>query len=96
MVKNVFEDIGFSIEESKDLTLRVQLVDAIIKIVKKYDYSQKELKILLNQPQSEISHILAGNVSRFSSDKLIKVLNLLDAQVALTVKIPKKRKLIAM
>lgn len=91
MTKNVFNDLGFSPEESEDLRMRVKLIDGILQIVKAHGYSQKELQTILKQPQSEISYLLNGKISRFSSEKLLKFLNKLDAKVTVEISIPKHK-----
>ncbi|MFW7382301.1 MAG: helix-turn-helix domain-containing protein [Oligoflexus sp.] len=91
MRNSVFEDLGFSEEKAKDLAIRTELIDGIIGIVKKHDYSQKELQELLKQPQSEVSYLLNGKVSRFSSEKLLRFLNRLNAKVEIKIKAPRAR-----
>ena len=91
MSKSVFEDLGFSKQKSKDLELRTVLIDGILKTVEKHSYSSKDIQKILAQPQSEISYLLSGKISRFSSDKLIKFLGLLQVKVDIKVKIPRKR-----
>lgn len=70
MKKNVFEQIGYEKGLSEELALRTLLIDDVLKIVKKHNYSSKELQAILGQPQPEISYLLSGKISRFSSEKV--------------------------
>ena len=87
----VFEDLGFNKEKSQELVIRTQLIDDILEIVKKHTYSQKELMAILGQKQPEISYLLNGKISKFSSEKLLKFLYQLDASVSIKVKPSRKR-----
>ena len=91
MSKNVFADLGFNEDESKDLELKVKLIDGICQIIDQHQYSQKELQIILGQKQPEISYLLHGKISRFSSDKLISFLTKLNGDIEIKIKIPKRR-----
>lgn len=91
MKKNVFEQIGFEKGLSEELVIRTVLIDDVLKIVKKHNYSSKELQSILGQPQPEISYLLNGKISRFSSEKLIKFLNALGAKVEVNIKMPRKK-----
>lgn len=91
MSKNVFEELGFSERESKDLELKTILMDGILRTVEKHNYSSKELQTILDQAQPEISYLLNGKISRFSSDKLIKFLGLLEAEVDIKIRLPEHK-----
>lgn len=91
MNKNIFKQIGFDEGLSEELVLRSLLVDDVSRIVKRHSYSSKELQLILGQPQPEISYLLNGKISRFSSEKLFKFLNALGAKVEIRVKIPEKK-----
>lgn len=90
-MKNVFEQIGFETGLSEDLALRTILINDLSKIVKKYNYSSKELQMILGQSQPEISYLMNGKISRFSSEKLIKFINALGAKVEVNIKMPRKK-----
>ncbi len=42
MSKDVFKDLGFDAAESAELHLRCELMDALVRIIKKHGYTQKE------------------------------------------------------
>ena len=88
---SVFEDLGFDKEKSQELALRSQLIGKLVEIVERHSYSQRELMAILGQKQPEVSYLLNGKVSKFSSEKLIKFLHKLDADVSIKVKLPRKK-----
>lgn len=83
---NVFETIGFSKEESKELMRKALLLDEILDIAKSENYTQKDLAKVLNQKQPHVSELLRGKLERFSVEKLIDFLEKLGATVELKVK----------
>lgn len=84
----VFEQIGFSSEESAELVRKSHLLDEVQEIAKRAGYTQKDLIRLTGLGQSHISELLNGRMSRFSTEKLIAVLESLGASVQIKVKRP--------
>ncbi|HEY6946665.1 MAG TPA: XRE family transcriptional regulator [Candidatus Acidoferrum sp.] len=66
---SVLDDLGFSAEQTTALKLKADLYQAILKVAKKY--SQKELQIILGEPQPRVSELLNGKISNKSVDKLL-------------------------
>lgn len=66
---SVLDDLGFSPEQATALKFKAELYQAILKVVKKY--SQKELQIILGEPQPRVSELLNGKISNKSVDKLL-------------------------
>jgi predicted XRE-type DNA-binding protein len=66
---NVLDDLGFSPQEAAALKFKAELYHAILKCAKKY--SQKELQIILGEPQPRISELLNGKIAKKSVDKLL-------------------------
>jgi predicted XRE-type DNA-binding protein len=66
---NVLDDLGFSPEQATALKFKAELYQAILKCAKKY--SQKELQIILGEPQSRVSELLNGKIANKSVDKLL-------------------------
>ena len=60
---------GFSPEHATALKFKAELYQAILKIAKKY--SQKELQIILAEPQPRVSELLNGKIANKSIDKLL-------------------------
>ena len=66
---NVLDDLGFSREEATALKFKAELYQAILRCAKRY--SQKELQVILGEPQPRVSELLNGKISNKSVDKLL-------------------------
>lgn len=66
---NVLDDLGFPPEEATALKFKAELYQAILKVVQ--NYSQKELQVILGEPQPRVSELLNGKVANKSVDKLL-------------------------
>jgi len=66
---NVLDDLGFSPEQATALKFKAELYQAILNVAKKY--SQKELQIILGEPQPRVSELLNGKIANKSVDKLL-------------------------
>jgi predicted XRE-type DNA-binding protein len=67
---NVLDDLGFSPEQATALKFKSELYRAILKYAKKY--SQKELQIILGEPQPRVSELLNGKIANKTVDKLLQ------------------------
>jgi predicted XRE-type DNA-binding protein len=66
---NVLDDLGFSPEQATALKFKAALYQAILRATKKH--SQKELQIILGEPQPRVSELLNGKIANKSVDKLL-------------------------
>jgi predicted XRE-type DNA-binding protein len=66
---NVLDDLGFSPEHATALKFKAELYQAILKVATKY--TQRELQILLGEPQPRVSELLNGKIANKSVDKLL-------------------------
>ena len=66
---NVLDDLGFSPEQATALKFKAKLYQAILKYAQKY--SQKELQVILGEPQPRVSELLNGRIANKSVDKLL-------------------------
>src|SRR6266478_543781 len=66
---NVLDDLGFSPEHATALKFKAELYQAILKFSEKY--SQKELQVILGEPQPRVSELLNGKIANKSVDKLL-------------------------
>ena len=87
----LFEDLGFSPEESAVLELKLKLHNEIMKVVTKQNLTSRQLERLLDVPQPKVSDLMTGKISKMSVDKLTKYLHRLGREVKITTK--KVRKL---
>jgi predicted XRE-type DNA-binding protein len=66
---NVMDDLGFSPENATALKFKAELYRAILKYARKY--SQKDLQVILGEPQPRVSELLSGKIANKSVDKLL-------------------------
>ena len=66
---SVLDDLGFSPERATALKFKAELYQAILKYSQKY--SQKELQVILGEPQPRVSELLNGKIASKSVDKLL-------------------------
>jgi len=77
----IFEDFGFSTEESALLRAKAQLHLEIRKRIEKQKLSARDLEKVLDVPQPRVSELLTGKISKMSLDKLTKYLYRLGREV---------------
>jgi predicted XRE-type DNA-binding protein len=85
---NVFADLG--LKDSDELFARAQIGFCVFKIVKTKKLTQQEISKLLGIAQPEVSHLMNGHYSRFTTDKLLDFLKRLDRTVTIKIS-PHKR-----
>jgi predicted XRE-type DNA-binding protein len=81
---NVFADLG--LEDAQDLFARSQLGFYIYKLLKSRNLKQREAASLLGIKQPEVSHLMNGHFSRFTTDKLLDFLKRLDQKVTIQIR----------
>ena len=86
---NVFADLG--LDESGGLFTRAQVGIHVINAIKHSKLSgQKAIGSILNIEQPEVSHLLNGHFSRFSTEKLLEFINRLDLNISIQISEHKK------
>src|ERR1700733_12342675 len=66
---NVLDDMGLSPEQATVLKFKADLYQAILRHAQKY--SQKQLQVILGEPQPRVSEFLNGKIAKKSVDKLL-------------------------
>ena len=80
---NVFADLGLT--DADELYARAQIGFGVYKILKDRGLKQREIGELLAIPQPEVSHLMNGHFSRFTTDKLLDFLKRLDRKVTIRI-----------
>ncbi|MEE8058289.1 MAG: helix-turn-helix transcriptional regulator [Pseudomonadales bacterium] len=80
---NVFEDLGF--DDSAELFARAQIGFHVFKLLEDRGLKQKEASKLLGIAQPDVSHLMNGHFSRFTTDKLLDFLRRLDQTVSIRI-----------
>ena len=80
---NVFADLG--LEDADELFTRSRLGFHVYKILADHQLKQREIATLLGIKQPEVSHLMNGHFSRFTTDKLLDFLKRLDRKVTIRI-----------
>ncbi len=80
---NVFADLG--VENADRLLARAQIGFHIFEILKQKKLKQREIGAILGIAQPDVSHLMNGHFSRFTTEKLLDFLKRLDRKVTIAV-----------
>ena len=80
---NVSSPVG--VVGADELFARAQIGFGVYKILKAKKLKQREIADLLRIPQPEVSHLMNGHFSRFTTDKLLDFLKRLDRKVTIKI-----------
>jgi predicted XRE-type DNA-binding protein len=80
---NVFADLG--LEDGDELFARAKIGFHVYKILKDKKLAQREIASLLGIKQPEVSHLMNGHFSRFTTDKLLDFLKRLERKVTIRI-----------
>ncbi|MBI2071560.1 MAG: XRE family transcriptional regulator [Gemmatimonadetes bacterium] len=81
---NVFADLGLAHPEEE--LAKAQLVLQIVEIIRARGLTQTAASRVLELPQPKVSLLFRGQVTGFSTDRLIRLLNRLDQDVDIVVR----------
>ncbi len=80
---NVFADLG--LKDADELFTRSRLGFHVYKILAERKLRQRDIATLLGIKQPEVSHLMNGHFSRFTTDKLLDFLRRLDRKVTIRI-----------
>jgi len=80
---NVFADLG--LKDSDELFARAQIGYCVHQVVETKNLKQREIAAVLGIAQSDVSHLMNGHYSRFTTDKLLEFLKRLDRKVTIRI-----------
>lgn len=86
---DVFVDLGFA--DAGERRLRVQLAMRINELIAALGLTQSRAAALFGVPQPHVSELKHYKLSRFSSERLLRFLTLLDRDVEIVIR-PKARR----
>jgi predicted XRE-type DNA-binding protein len=84
---NVFADLGF--ENPEEELAKAKLVSALSDVIEQTGLTQARVAALLGIDQPTVSKLLRGRTEGFTSDRLMRLLNLLGQDVDISVR-PKR------
>lgn len=80
---NVFADLG--LPNAEERLVRAKLGFHVVTLLKNRDLKQKDAAILLEIAQPDVSHLMNGHFSRFTTDKLLDFLKKLEQKVRIEI-----------
>ena len=80
---NVYADL--ELEDADELLTRSQIGFLVFKILENRKLKQREIASVLGIKQPDVSHLMNGHFSRFTTDKLLDFLKRLDQKVTIQV-----------
>ena len=80
---NIFADLGLN--DSGELYTRAQIGVHVYKILNDRKLKQRQIADILGIAQPDVSHLMNGHFSRFTTDKLLDFLKRLDQKVRIEV-----------
>src|SRR5258708_34253900 len=80
---NVFADLG--LEDADELFMRAQIGFHVFKLLEARILKQRDIAALLGITQPDVSHLMNGHYSRFTTDKLLEFLKRLDRKVTIQI-----------
>lgn len=80
---NVYADL--ELEDADELLTRSQIGFLVFKILETRSLKQLEIANILGIAQPDVSHLMNGHFSRFTTDKLLDFLKRLDQKVTIQV-----------
>jgi predicted XRE-type DNA-binding protein len=80
---NIFVDLG--LKDADRLLVRSQIGYHVHKILEGRKLKQREIASVLGVAQPDVSHLMNGHFSRFTTDKLLDFLKRLDQKVTIEV-----------
>jgi predicted XRE-type DNA-binding protein len=72
--QNIFEDLGFSAEESENLRVRSDLMISLRKLIRSNQWSVEEAALKLRTPIDSVERLIAGDIDQFQVEQLITML----------------------
>ena len=79
---NIFADLG--LENADELFARGQIGVAVLQMLRARHLKQRQIAALLGITQPQVSHLMNGHFSRFTTDKLLSFLKRLDSRSSLS------------
>ena len=81
---NVFAD--FELPNADELQARAALTHRIYRMIKKRGFTQSEAAARLGLKQPDVSRLMRGQYTRFSTERLIRMIKALGHDVEISVK----------
>ncbi len=82
---NVFEDLGFGVEEAVNLKIRADLMLDLKKYIRERSWTHEQAAGFFGEPEARITSLVQGRIADFSVDELICLLSKAGMRVRVEV-----------
>jgi predicted XRE-type DNA-binding protein len=82
--RNVFQELGFDVEESEILRIKSNLMLELSELIEKRGWTQAQAAQVTGVTQPRISNLVCGKIDLFSIDTLITMLDRAGVSVEVT------------
>jgi predicted XRE-type DNA-binding protein len=89
---DIFDDLGLSPKEALYAKIKYEIWRDLVEYIERQNLSQAELAKVLRIHQPDVSNLLRGKISKFSTDKLFCYAGRLNLGVHVKLKAPKVSK----
>jgi predicted XRE-type DNA-binding protein len=90
---DIFDNLGIPHSQASELRMRADILDAILRIIEREQLSQRELAVILDDHQPNMSDLMRGKIAKFSIEKLVRYADRLGIETRVTTVEKKGRQL---
>jgi predicted XRE-type DNA-binding protein len=69
---DIFDNLGISHSQASELRMKADILDAILRIVEREKLTQRQLAVILDDHQPNMSDLINGRIAKFSIEKLVR------------------------
>jgi len=91
---DIFDNLGLGNAEASELKMRADILDAILRVVRRNRLTQKQLIVILDDHQPNVSDLLNGKIAKFSLEKLLRFADRLGIEATIRTKEHPERQLV--
>ena len=83
---DVLDELGFSRSEASVLKVKAKIVEAILAEIDRRGLTQRQLIVILDEYQPNVSNLMRGRVGNISIEKLLRYADRLDLKSRIEVR----------
>jgi predicted XRE-type DNA-binding protein len=88
---NVLDDLGFDPKTTLELKIKAEIHLGILGLIRKQNYTPKDLERLLGIPQSRVSELMNGKLSVLGLSKLARYADKLNGDIQVKIMVTEKK-----
>ena len=90
---DIFDNLGISHSEASELRMRADILDAILRVIRRHKLTQAKLAVILDDHQPNMSDLMNGKIAKFSIEKLVRYADRLGIETRVKMVEHKERQL---